>query len=405
MANRTKNSAWLVALVTFTVLVASAGVRTAPSILLKPWEVEFGWSSASISLAVAISFVTFGLGGPFVGTLIDRLGARRMMLGGIALVTAGLAPLFFMRSLWQLQLLWGVLVGAGTGALGSVLGATVATRWFPQNRGFVLGLFGTASAVGQLLFYPTLTGLAQQGGWRIALGTLALICIALLVLVALLVKDRPTEHQTGTSTAQEPPIRLGAALRRLDFWLLAGTFFICGYTSDGTVGTHLITHAVDHGITPATAAGTMSLISVTNTLGAVLSGWLTDRVENRRLLAAIYGLRALALLSLPFVAGTQGLFVFAIIMGLDWNATVPLTVNLIVTRFGQPSLGKLYGWIFCAHMVGAGLASYAGGFLRDLLGSYTVAFLSAGALGVMAVAMVTRLSPSRGAQVAPEAAS
>lgn len=404
MANRSKNSAWIIALVTFAVLVASAGVRTAPSILLKPWSVEFGWSSASISLAVAISFVTFGLGGPFVGTLIDRLGARWMMLGGIALVTAGLAPLFFMRSLWQLQLLWGVLVGAGTGTLGSVLGATVATRWFQQNRGFVLGLFGTASAVGQLLFYPTLTGLAQQAGWRSALGTLALVCIGLLVLVALLIKDRPAERE-ATAIAQEPPIRLGAALRRLDFWLLAGTFFICGYTSDGTVGTHLITHAVDHGITPTVAAGTMSLISVTNTLGAVLSGWLTDRVDNRRLLAGIYGLRALALLSLPLVTGLPSLFVFAILMGLDWNATVPLTVNLIVTRFGQPSLGKLYGWIFCAHMVGAGLASYAGGFVRDLLGSYTVAFLSAGALGVMAVAMVIRLSPSGGARVAPETAS
>lgn len=396
MASRTKSSAWIVALVTFAVLVASAGVRTAPSILLTSWESEFGWSRASISLAVAISFITFGLGGPFVGTLIDRLGARRMMLSGIALVTIGLAPLFVMRSIWQLQLLWGVLVGAGTGTLGSVLGATVATRWFQQNRGFVLGLFGTASAVGQLLFYPTLTALSQHGRWRIALGALAALCIALLALVALLIKERPAERAATTATGEHgQPIPLGAALRRLDFWLLAGTFFICGYTSDGMVGTHLITHSVDHGITPAIAAGTMSVISVANTLGAVLSGWLTDRVDNRRLLAAIYGLRALALLSLPFVTGGQGLFIFAIIMGLDWNATVPLTVNLIVTRFGQLSLGKLYGWIFCAHMVGAALASYAGGFLRDLLGSYSVAFLSAGALGVMAVAMVTRLSPSR----------
>lgn len=398
MTIRRTKQAWLVALVTFTVLLAAAGVRTAPSILLKAWETEFGWNRASISLAVAFSFVTFGLGGPFVGTLIDRLGARRMMLGGIGLVTIGLLPLFFMQSLWQLQLLWGLLVGAGTGTLGSVLGATVAFRWFQTNRGLVLGLFGTASSVGQLLFYPTLTALTLQAGWRMALGALAAACIALLFVVALVMRERPTMEAAldqPNSIESERPIRLGAALRTLDFWLLAGTFFVCGYTSDGTIGTHLISHAVEHGITPEGAAWTMSLIAVTNTVGALLSGWLTDRVDNRRLLGAFYGLRALALLVLPFISGLHGLLLFAVLFGLDWNATVPLTVNLISGRFGRPSMGKLYGWIFCAHMVGAGLASYAGGFLRDLLGSYSVAFLSAAALGAMAVAMVIRLSPMR----------
>ncbi|HLN65447.1 MAG TPA: MFS transporter [Symbiobacteriaceae bacterium] len=391
--------AWTVALVTFTVLLAAAGVRTAPGILLQPWAAEFGWTRAGISLAVAISFVAFGLGGPFVGSLIDRLGPRRVMLGGLGLVTAGLLPLLVMRSLWHLHLLWGVLVGMGTGMLGSVLGATVAYQWFDRNRGLVLGLLGTASSFGSLLFYPAITWVTLQAGWRTALGALALGCVALLGAVAVLVRNRPAPVAAADdalppsdSGATQANIPLGAALRTADFWLLAGSFFVCGYTSDGIVGTHFIGHTVEHGFSPVVAAGTMSLISVANVAGTVLSGWLTDRLDNRKLLATFYGLRAFSLVYLPFLGGMGGLLLFALIMGLDWSATVPPTVNLIAGRFGKASLGKVYGWVFCAHMIGAGLASYAGGLVRDLVGTYTIAFLSAALLGFMALAMVVRLS-------------
>lgn len=372
--------------------MVAAGVRTAPGILLQPWAVEFGWSRAGISLAVGISFVAFGLGGPFVGSLIDRLGPGRVMLGGVGLVAAGLLPMLVMRSLWQLDLLWGVLVGTGTGMLGSVLGSTVAYRWFETSRGLVLGLMGTASSFGQLLFFPVLMWVTLQSGWRVTLGALAAGCILLLAAVAFLFRGRQDPGPHSDRASGEGRVSLATALATTDFWLLAGSFFVCGYTSDGLVGTHLIPHAVEHGFSAVAAAGTMSLISIANVLGTLLSGWLTDRVDNRKLLATIYALRALALVWLPNMSGAYGLILFAIFIGLDWSATVPPTVNLIGTRFGRASVGTVYGWIFCIHMVGAGLASYAGGYLHDHMGSYAMAFISAAVLGFLALGMVLRVS-------------
>jgi MFS family permease len=397
--------AWVIATLTFLVLLATAGVRAAPGVLIVPLETEFGWDRASISFAVAVSILTFGLGAPLAGGLVDRFGPRRVMVGGLLLVVAGLLPLVLLEELWQLHLFWGLVTGIGTGAVSNVLGATVALRWFRAHRGVVLGAFAAAASAGQLIFIPTLAALTVDQGWRVAIGGTGIILALVLLPVLLLMRDRPDDVGARpygeTDDAAEiaadqaeakrsTPLRVAARTR--DFWLLAGSFFICGYTSNGLIGTHLIPHAVDHGFTQVTAAGAVALMGTMNIFGTLASGWLTDRYDNRRLLAAYYGFRALSIAALPLIIEVPQLLLFAIVYGLDWIATVPPTANLTARVFGRGSLGTIYGWIFFSHMVGAAIAAFLGGLFRDVFGDYHAIFISAAGLGFIAVAMATRIS-------------
>ena len=397
--------AWVVVVVTFLVLLVSAGIRAAPGVLIKPLEGEFGWDRASISLAIAVSILAFGFGAPLSGGLIDRFGPRRVMLGGLVLVTAGLVPLIWMRELWQLHLFWGVLTGLGTGAVSNVLGATIALEWFRSHRGVVVGAFAAASSAGQLIFLPSLVAVVLLVGWRGAMGLLAATAVVLLVPVLLWMRNRPSDRglrpfgarSEGVDDAAdraegERRTSLRDAARTRDFWLLAGSFFICGYTSNGLIGTHLMPHAVEHGFSEVTAASALAVMGTMNIVGTLASGWLTDRYDNRRLLALYYGFRAISIAFLPFILEVPLLFGFAVIYGLDWIATVPPTANLTAKLYGRASLGSIYGWIFCSHMVGAALAAYLGGVFRDTLGDYTVIFVSAAALGLVAVALSMRIS-------------
>lgn len=397
--------AFVIVLITFVVLLAAAGVRAAPGVLIKPLEAEFGWDRASISLAIAVSILAFGLGAPLSGGLIDRFGPKKVMLGGLVLIVGGLVPLALMTDLWQLHLFWGVVTGVGTGAVTNVLGATVALRWFRAHRGIVLGAFAAASSAGQLIFIPSLQAVVLDSGWRIAVGGMAAILGLTLLPVLLMMRDRPSDvgqlayGATGDEAAEAADraeaartTSLRDAARNRDFWLLAGSFFICGYTSNGLIGTHLIPHAVEHGFTEVTAAGAVALMGTMNIVGTMASGWLTDRYDNRRLLAAYYGFRALSIASLPFILEIPQLFLFAIVYGLDWIATVPPTANLTARIFGRGSLGTIYGWIFCSHMVGAALAAFLGGLFRDVYGDYHAIFISAALIGFVAVLLATRIS-------------
>jgi sugar phosphate permease len=394
--------AWVVIAVTFLVLLFGAGVRTIPSVIIKPLEGEFGWDRSSISFAIAISLFAYGFGAPLGGSLVDRFGPKRVMLGGLALTGLGLAPMIWLTELWQLHLLWGIVVGVGTGAIANVLGATVANRWFNTHRGVVLGALGASSAAGQLIFLPSMIALTTDAGWRTAIGFFAAGIGLMILPVLLLMRNNPQdvgfEPVGGESAAviakagdEHAATPLREAVKTLDFWLLAGSFFICGYTTNGLIGTHLLPHTVEHGFVEVEAAGALALMGMMNIVGTMVSGWLTDRYDNRKLLATYYGLRALSLVALPFIIEMRGLLIFAVIYGLDWVATIPPTVNLTARRFGRASLGTLYGWIFCSHMIGAGIAAQAGGLFRDMLGDYHLIFISAALLGFVASGISMRI--------------
>lgn len=392
--------AWKVAAVAFLALVMASGFRSVTGVLLIPLHEEFAWSHETIGLAVSLNLLCFGLGAPFAAALIERFGVRRVVgtaLGSIAvsaLLTTG------MTETWQLFLLWGLVNGAATGAVSVPLAAIIANRWFETRRGLVTGLMTASYASGQLVFLPALAWLAGFD-WRYA--ALAVAAVALLLVlpaVLLFMRDRPEDaglRPYGADESWQPPARtqapaFGAALRGLRdasrsrvFWLLAGTFFVCGATTNGLISTHLIPAAHDHGIAQVTAAGLLALIGVFDVVGTTASGWLTDRYDPRKLLVAYYGLRGASLLLLPFAFDTAqaAMIAFVVVYGLDWVATVPPTSALATAHFGQQA-GVVFAWVFAAHQLGAAAAAWGAGLVRTATGDYTWAFLAAGVLGLVA---------------------
>src|ERR687890_612087 len=403
---------WVVVAVVFLALLVSAGVRAAPAVLINPLETELGWGRAAISFAASVGLLLYGLSGPVAGWLMDRFGPTRITLVGLALIGGSTLAGAAMTELWQLNLFWGVLSGVGTGIVAPVLGATVANRWFAERRGLVLGVFGAAASAGQLVSVPALMWLVVTVGWRE--GTVYLAAVALLVLapVLLLMRDDPSrlglrpygaskgEISAEKSPAPEPGTAAKApvetreggvhsrAFKTPEFWLLSGSFFICGASSNGIIGVHFVPHSIDHGIPEVTAASVLALMGAMNFVGTLASGWLTDRYDPRKLLAIYYSLRGLSLLLLPFVTEFARLTVFAVFFGLDYIATVPPTVALVADRFGRANVGAIFGWVFFGHQIGAALASYLGGVVRISLGDYTAAFLGAGVLAILASLMV-----------------
>lgn len=399
--------AWVIAAVTFLTLLGASGFRSTPGVLIVPLQDEFGWNRAVISFAVSINLILFGLSGPFAAALMARYGIRRVIPIALVLVAAGSALTTVMRAPWQLYLLWGVVVGAGTGTMASVFAATVANRWFVKHRGTVLGVLSAASATGQLIFLPLLATLVTRAGWRWAALAVALGALLVAPLVAIFMRDAPedvglralgaTEDYVSPTVSANPiaaafgGLRLG--LRSRDFWFLAGSFFICGATTNGLIGTHLIPASMDHGMTEVTAASFLAFVGIFDIIGTTLSGVLTDRFDSRWLLCWYYGLRGLSLLFLPFALGSTYLTLFAFIVfyGLDWVATVPPTVALTANIFGKANVGVVFGWVFAAHQFGAAIAASAAGVMRTWLGSYQITFLSAGVLCLMAAGLVIRI--------------
>jgi sugar phosphate permease len=400
---------WIVVAVTALTLIVSAGVRSAPAVFILPMEHDTGWSRAAIAVAVATGLLLFGLAGPPAGRLMDRFGPRPIMLLGLGLAGLSMVISAAITDLWQLYLFWGMLSGVGTGLAAAVLGAAVANRWFVARRGLVLGIFGGATSGGQLVFIPLLMSLVLSVQWRQATLLLGLIVLVVLAPVLLLMRDDPRdvglEPYGGPPPAPVARVAPGSgvmrtALRTPEFWLLAGSFFVCGATSNGLIGTHFIPHSVDHGIPAVTAAGALALMGAMNFVGTVGSGWLTDRIDPRKLLAFYYTFRGLSLVLLPFITFEAGLTFFAILFGLDYIATVPPTVALTADTFGRRHVATVFGWVFLSHQVGAALAASLGGVAKEVFGDYMLAFVVAGILAVMGGLMALMIN-RRAAQLAP----
>jgi sugar phosphate permease len=398
--------------VTLLVLVMSAGFRSAPSVMIIPLQDQFGWSRATISSAVSINLVCFGLAAPFAAALHERFGIRPVVLSALATVAVASLITTQISQPWQLQLLWGAVIGSATGAVSVPLAAMVAQRWFVRRRGLVTGIMTAANATGQLVFLPALALLVRQYGWKAASITVAVVAVLLVMpLAALLMRNRPADvglppygaDEIEVTTPAKAPMRaalggLALGVRSGTFWLLAFTFFVCGASTNGLIGTHLIPAAVDQGVPAVTAAGYLALIGVFDIVGTTMSGWLTDRYDPRLLLFWYYALRGISLLFLHTVLGapSAGLLLFIVFYGLDWVATVPPTVALCADCFGRERAGVVFAWIFAFHQLGAAAAAYGAGLVRTDEGSYHWAFLGAGALCLGASLATTRIRRLRG---------
>ena len=400
--------AWWVAAVTFLVLIASAAFRSSFGVMIVPFEDEFGWSRSATSLAVSVNLVFYGLTAPFATALMERFGIARIAAGAMALIAIGTGLTVFMNQSWQLVLLWGVVVGLGTGSTALVFGALIANRWFAHRRGLVLGILGTAFATGQLIFLPIISRSIESFGWRSASIAIAGMCALTIPLVLLVIRDRPSDvglrpyGATGEPTPEELATNtthsgwraastalttLRAAARTPAFWLLAGTFFVCGWTTNGIISTHFVPAMHDHGMGATTAAGMLAIVGVFDIIGTIGSGWLTDRMNPRFLLLIYYGLRGVALITLPLILGPHvepPLVVVMILFGLDWVATVPPTATLCRQIYGVDAGAVVFGWVFAAHMIGAAVAAEASGAIRAATGDYFGAWLLAGALAMTA---------------------
>ncbi|MEV4369753.1 MFS transporter [Nonomuraea sp. NPDC049637] len=404
--------AWWVAAVAFVAILGAAGFRATPGVLITPLHDEFGWSRGTISLAVSINLVLYGLTAPFAAALMDRFGMRRVVSLALLLVAVGSGLTVIMTASWHLLLFWGVFIGLGTGSMALVFAATVTDRWFVRHRGLVTGILTAAGATGQLIFLPVLAWLAEGPGWRVASLTVAGAALAVVPFVWWLLRDHPEEVGTTAFGAEAGAVRTGpaggnaaaraltvlrSAARTRPFWFLAGGFAICGMSTNGLVGTHFIPAAHDHGMAEPVAAGLLAIIGIFDIAGTVASGWLSDKVNPKLLLGVYYGLRGLSLMLLPglFAATTEpSMLIFIVFYGLDWVATVPPTVALCRQIYGQDG-AVVFGWVFASHQVGAAVAAVGAGLTRDHLGAYDLAWYAAGALCLLAAGMSLAIRHAR----------
>ena len=412
---------WVVVSVTFLTMLVTAGAVGAPGVLIGPLQAEFGWSTSDISSAFAVRLLLFGLMGPFAAAFMNRFGVRRVAATALTLIAAGVLGSFAMTQVWQLFLLWGVVVGFGTGLTAMVLGATVATRWFSKRRGLVIGLLTASSATGQLVFLPALASLTEALGWRSALTFVLGMLILAAVIVLTLMRDRPSDiglapygadapvaTPAGPTTFKamlaSPIVALKDASRSRTFWVLFGTFFVCGASTNGLIQTHFVSLCGDFGIVPVAAAGILAMVGIFDFAGTVGSGWLSDRFDARKLLFWYYGLRGLSLIYLPFTSFSfYELSLFAVFYGLDWIATVPPTVKLAADRFGERA-NLIFGWVFAGHQLGAAFAAWGGGFTRTAYQSYLPAFFIAGVLCLIAALAIVAVREPREPALVPATA-
>lgn len=404
---RSLHYAWVMAAVTFVILLGASGFRSAPGVLIVPLQDAFGWDRATISVAISINLLLYGFMGPFAAALMERFGIRNVVTGALLTIASGAALTAFMSEPWQLYLLWGVTVGLGTGAMATVLAAMVANRWFVEYRGLVIGVLTAAAATGQLAFLPLFAWLATHYGWQAVSIAVAVATLSVVPLAVLFLRSWPADmglrpygavSNSAIPGPRNNPVRIALQTlqdvsRSRSFWLLALTFFVCGATTNGLIGTHLIPAGVDHGMSEIAAARMLALIGVFDIVGTIMSGWFTDRYDPRKLLFIYYGLRGVALFILPWALGSAhfAMLLFVVVYGLDWVATVPPTVTLASKEFGVARGPLVFGWVFTAHQIGAAFAAYMAGLFRTRMGDYVFVFNAAAVLCMIAAVAALRI--------------
>ncbi|VXB15511.1 Major facilitator superfamily protein [Bacillus sp. 349Y] len=408
---------WVILLIAFFSIIVAGIVRSSSGVFINPFENEFGWDRSVISLAFAVGLFLYGISGPFMAALIEVLGLKKVMVSSMATLLIGTLLTFVMQESWQLIIIWGIIIGLGSSVFLTVLSPYIANRWFEKRRGLALGILTASTATGQLLLLPILAMIIDQSTWRWAVALIMILSAIMLVIILFFMKNSPHEAGVlpyGLEEEKEVPINeqkknpivialngLVEAVKVKEFWLLAGSFFICGLSTNGLIGTHFVSYCISYGVPLVTAASLLSFMGVFDLVGTTLSGWLSDRFDNRWLLFWYYGLRGASLVLLP-LALSEGsytlLIIFSVFYGLDWIATVPPTIGISRQVFGVEKSGIIYGWIFAWHQVGAAVAAYGGGVIYKLFNSYTWAFFLAGIFCLIAslFVIIIKKQPSQG---------
>ncbi|MDR9839142.1 MFS transporter [Herbaspirillum huttiense] len=413
--------AWVVVGVIFLVLLCSAGIRATPSVMILPLEQEFGWNRSTISVVISVNIALYGLIGPFSAAAMQRFGIRRVVLGALVLLASGTALSTLMHMPWHMLLSWGLLVGAGTGVAANTLGATIVSRWFETRRGLAMGLLTASAATGQMVFLPLMASMVGSYGWRSVAFLVSAVALLAIPLVWLLLPEGPaaigqkmlgqTSETADDGRSKRNPLAIAldalrTSVRMPDFWLLFMSFFVCGLSTNGYIGTQFIAMCNDYGINEVKGASILAAMGMLDLVGTTLSGWLSDRYNPRVLLFWYYGLRGLALIFLPYAFGLQyyGLAIFAIFYGLDWIATVPPTVRLANDVFGRLAAPIVFGWIVAGHQLGAATATTVAGYMRATLGNYTLSSIMMGVACLIGAVLVLRIKGHQGAQPQPASA-
>ncbi|MGG0656246.1 MFS transporter [Rummeliibacillus pycnus] len=409
---------WIILVITFFSIIVAGIIRSSSGVFIQPFETEFGWSRPAISFAFAVGLFLYGFSGPFMAAFVERFGLKNVMLASMTLLSLGLVLTFIMNQEWQLVLIWGVMIGIGSGLFLTVLSTQIGNRWFVKHRGLAVGILTAATATGQLILLPVLASLIETYSWHHAIGLIFCLSIVMLIFILLFMKDWP--EQVGTialgmtvdensiahsdEKSTENPFKivwdsLMEGSKSKAFWLLAGSFFICGLSTTGLIGTHFVGYCMSFGIPMVLAASMLSFMGIFDLIGTTLSGWLSDKIDNRWLLFFYYGLRGLSLLFLPIALNNNSitlLIIFSIFYGLDWIATVPPTIGLARREFGMKKSAMMYGWMVAFHQVGAAVAAYGGGLIYNIFDSYTWAFMLSGAfcaLGSLFVILLKKHNP------------
>ncbi|MEH7387813.1 MFS transporter [Bacillus sp. JJ1521] len=394
---------WFILAITFFSIIVAGIVISSSGVFIDPLENEFGWDRSIIALAFATSLFLYGISGPFMAALLEVIGLKKMMIISMATLLTGIILTFIMNQSWQMIIIWGVIIGLGASLFLTVVSPYVANHWFEKRRGLAVGILTASTATGQLILLPVLANIINNYSWRWAIGLIMILCFIMLIIILLFMKNTPKdvgilrygleeELQERTKGEKENPIVLAfngllEAVRVKEFWLLAGSFFICGLSTSGLIGTHFVSYCISFGVPLVTAASFLSFMGIFNLVGTTLSGWLSDRFDNRWLLFWYYGLRGASLVLLPYalIEGSMTMLViFTVFYGLDWIATVPPTISISRQIFGSKKSGIIYGWIFASHQAGAALAAYGGGLIYKFFNTYTWAFFLAGVFCLLA---------------------
>jgi MFS family permease len=404
---------WIAATVTFFTLMATAGFRSAPSVLIIPLEEAFGWSRSQVAFAVSINVLLFGLVAPFAAALMERFTVRKVVMSALMVVAISSSSTIFMTQPWHLWALWGIGVGTGAGSMALVFAATIANRWFVAKKGIVVGALTAATATGQLIFLPLLSHFAVTYGWKSVSLTVGGASALVVPFIYFFLKEKPESlgitpygapddwQPTAPHDMSAGKLAIDTAVqssKSRDFWILFGTFFVCGLSTNGLIGTHFIPAAHDHGMPTTVAASLLALIGVFDVIGTIFSGYLTDRIDPRKLLFFYYGLRGLSLFLLPSILYSTlhpSTLVFVIFYGLDWVATVPPTIVLCRHVLGPQRATVVYGWVFVGHQIGASVAAIGAAVLRVKLGDYAISFYISATMCLVAALAVLQIAKTK----------